>query len=89
MSLLIGAKDLERRRGEIAGSADLAAVRRRLRDGLAGFLERPLFVPEGKALLSRWGSLCKDEGAELGFDPASPHAQRCTRCGRIWSTEQS
>ncbi|MEK6609916.1 MAG: heparinase II/III family protein [Gemmatimonadota bacterium] len=89
MTLLIGAKDLERRSGEIAGSADLAAAHRRLRDGLSGFLERPLYVPDAKALLSRWGSLCKDEGAELGFDPASPHAQRCTTCGRIWSTEQA
>ncbi len=89
MSLLISADAFEARRSAITGAADLAAVRERLRAGLAGFVGRPLYVPEAKAMLSRWGSLCKDDGAELGFDPASPHAQRCTLCGRLWSTEAS
>ncbi|MBI1723093.1 MAG: heparinase II/III family protein [Gemmatimonadetes bacterium] len=89
MSLLIGVEDLETRRSEIAASADLVAVEARLSAALGAFLDRPLYVPEAKAILSRWGSLCRDDGAELGFDPFSPHAQRCTACERIWSTEQS
>ncbi len=88
-SILIGPEALAARAGAVAASADLAAVGRGLRDDLAAFLSRPLHVPETKALLSRWGGRCRDDGAELSFDPASPHAQRCSKCGRIWDTEQS
>ena len=88
-SLLVAPDDLERRRAELAASPDLAALKTRLAGELDAFATRPLYVPEAKALLSRWGSLCRDDGAELGFDPWSPAAQRCTHCGRTWSTEQS
>ncbi len=88
-SLLISPEDLERRRSEIAAAPDLAAIHARLAGELAAFAERPLYVPQEKALLSRWGSACHDDGAELAFDPWSPQAQRCSRCGRIWATEQS
>ncbi len=89
MSLLGSREDVAARRAVIAGSPDLTALRDRLARELAPFLDRPLYVPAQKALLSRWGSLCRDDGADLGFDPFSPDAQRCTRCGRVWSTEQS
>ena len=88
-SLLIAPDALERRRGDVAASSDLTALDAHLRADVGDFVARPLYVPEAKALLSRWGSLCHDDGAELAFDPWSPHAQRCTRCGRIWATEQS
>ena len=88
-SALVSGEALERRRAEIAGAPDLVALQSRLTADLSDFLTRPLYVPEAKALLSRWGSACRDDGAELGFDPWSPQAQRCTRCGRIWATEQS
>ena len=89
MSLLWTAETVAERRALVARSADLSALRDRLTLDLTPFLERPLYVPGEKALLSRWGSLCRDDGAELGFDPWAPEAQRCTRCGRVWSTEQS
>lgn len=89
MSLLWTAGTVAERRALVETSAELTALRDRLTVELKPFLERPLFVPEEKALLSRWGSLCRDDGAELGFDPYAPEAQRCSRCGRIWSTEQS
>ena len=89
MSLLMGPHDAGPRRDAIENSADLRSLRERLEEDLAPFLERPLYVPPEKALLSRWGSLCRDDGAELAFDPFSPDAHRCTRCGRIWSTEQA
>ena len=88
-SVLVSPDALERRRGELSASPDLAALDSRLRAEVGEFVTRPLYVPEAKALLSRWGSLCRDDGAELAFDPWSPHAQRCARCGRIWVTEQS
>lgn len=88
-SVLVDPESLEGRRADLAASRDLAALDARLRAELDEFARRPLYVPEAKALLSRWGSACHDDGAELGFDPWSPQAQRCTACGRIWSTEQS
>jgi hypothetical protein len=89
LSVLVTPDALERRGTEVAASSDLSALVSRLRAEIAEFAARPLYVPEAKALLSRWGSSCRDDGAELAFDPWSPHAQRCTRCGRIWATEQS
>ena len=88
-SVLVSPDALERRRGDMAASPDLQALDARLRAEVGEFVARPLYVPEAKALLSRWGSLCRDDGAELAFDPTSPQAQRCTRCGRIWTTEQT
>ncbi len=87
--VLMTAEALERRRAEVASSPEPAAILARLRADADAFAARPLYVPEAKALLSRWGSACRDDGAELGFDPWSPHAQRCSLCGRAWSTEQS
>ena len=89
MSLIVSADDLQQRRAAVARSPDLAAVAAGLAAEVARVLAQPLYVPEAKALLSRWGSTCREDEAELGFDPFSPHAQRCTRCGRIYDTEQS
>lgn len=88
MSLLCSREGIAGRRAAIQDSPDLVALRERLARDLVPFLERPLHIPAEKALLSRWGSLCRDDRADLGFDPFSPEAQRCTRCGRVWSTEQ-
>jgi hypothetical protein len=89
VSLLLTSGGLEERRGALAASPALTAVRDHLARDLAPFLDRPLYVPAEKALLSRWGSLCRDDGAELAFDPFSPDKHRCSRCGRVWSTEQA
>jgi hypothetical protein len=88
-SILVAPGELERRRHQIASSPDLTSLKTRLCAVGGEFVERPLYVPEAKALLSRWGSLCRDDGAELAFDPLTPQAQRCSKCGRIWATEQS
>jgi hypothetical protein len=87
--VLVSPETLERRRAEIAAAPALVTLQARLAAELAEFVARPLYVPDAKALLSRWGSACRDDGAELAFDPWSPQAHRCTRCGRIWATEQS
>jgi hypothetical protein len=89
MSVLIPAEELQARRSAIASSSDLMALDRHLATDIARVLAHPLYVPEGKALLSRWGAHCRDDEAELAFDPFSPHEHRCTRCGRVWNTEQT
>jgi hypothetical protein len=60
-----------------------------LADSIAADLEivmaRPLYVPEEKALLSRAGGRCEDDGTQLEFDPYSPDAHRCPQCGRVYT----
>ena len=87
--MLITPDALAARRDQVAASPDLAGIRAGLVADVDRLLAQPLYVPEAKALLSRWGAHCRDDGAELGFDPFAPHAHKCTQCGRIWSTEQS
>ena len=89
MSLLLSPDELLARRSTIAASPELAALDRHLTADVARLLAQPLYVPEQKALLSRWGAHCRDDEAELAFDPFSPHAHRCRRCGIVTATEQS
>jgi hypothetical protein len=89
MSVLITAEELRARRSAIATSPDLTALDRHLAADITQVLAHPLYVPEKKALLSRWGAHCRDDEAELAFDPFTPHEHRCTRCGRVWNTEQT
>ena len=76
MTILVSADGLLARRAEERTSKDLAALGEHLDAGIARVLEHPLYVPEAKALLSRWGAHCRDDEAELGFDPFSPRIQR-------------
>ncbi len=89
MSLIISADELSRRRAAIPSSPDLSAIDDRIRAEIAAVLSKPLYVPEQKALLSRWGAHCRDDEAELLFDPFSPDEHRCSLCGRVWSDEQT
>jgi hypothetical protein len=85
---MVTAEEIEARSALTAGSADLAA----LRDGLAGsaapLIARMPPVPAVKALLSRNGGICPQDGAPLAFDPWSPDVHRCTRCGREHTSER-
>jgi hypothetical protein len=77
--LLLRATDVAARRAAAAtGLAPLAAS---LQTDLDAVLARELFVPPEKARLTRVGGRCTVEGALLGFDPWSPHRQRCPSCG--------
>ena len=49
---------------------------------LEPLLQREIYFPREKALLSRTGGRCPDDGELLIFDPYSPHEHRCLRCGR-------
>lgn len=89
MTVLLSVDELAERQRLIAKSPELAAIAAHLRSDVGRVLDHPLYVPEQKALLSRWGASCRDDEAPLAFDPFSPDEQRCTKCGRIWQTEQS
>jgi hypothetical protein len=77
---------LEARRDEIAASADLTALLDRLVTRAAPVLAKMPPVPRVKAMLSRDGGVCPDDGAPLRFDPWSPDSHRCTRCGKEFSS---
>jgi hypothetical protein len=85
---MLTAADLDARRDLLGASADLAALARRLAERAAPLLARPLAIPRHKALLSADGGVCPDDGAALEFDPWSPAAHRCRRCGRTFAGER-
>jgi hypothetical protein len=81
MTLLVSAEALRARRAHAAGPLDSLA--RSLAADLRAVIDRPLYVPERKALLSREGGRCRRDGTLLDFDPFAPHAHRCPRCGEM------
>jgi Heparinase II/III-like protein/Carbohydrate family 9 binding domain-like len=85
---VVTAEELVARRAVIAGSPDLQALLAHLRDRARPVRERPPVIPEHKALLSADGGVCPDDGAGLAFDPWSPAAHRCPRCGKTWTGER-
>ncbi len=85
---LLLAGDLATRRDQIAASPDLTALLLRLVARAAPVLERMPPVPAVKAMLSRDGGHCPDDGAPLRFDPWSPGRHRCPRCGKDFTSER-
>jgi hypothetical protein len=85
---VVTADELAARREQIARSTALQALRAHLRERAAPVLARLPEVPRAKALLSVDGGVCPDDGAGLAFDPWSPSAHRCPRCGTVFSGER-
>ncbi len=85
---MLTASDLDVRRELLGASPDLGALARRLAERAAPLMSRRPVRPAHKALLSTDGGVCPDDGATLAFDPWSPGAHRCPRCGRTFSGER-
>src|SRR5690242_8079426 len=85
MSLLLSDEAL-RVRTPVAHT-ELAPLADSLARELAPVLERPLFIPSEKALLSREGGRCPRDGVMLDFDPFSPQRHRCPVCGEVYTGE--
>ena len=83
MSLLVS-DDVLRVRSAVA-AGDLQPLARGLTSELAPLIERDLYLPREKALLSREGGRCSRDGATLEFDPFSPHRHRCPLCGDVYT----
>ncbi len=79
---MVTAEQLAARRQAIATAPDLAALAAHIARRNAPVLDRVPPVPEVKALLSIDGGRCPADGAVLGFDPWSPDAHVCPRCGQ-------
>ena len=86
MSLLVDATGLEERRALAAGP--LAPLTASLRSDLDRLLREGFEVPHEKALLSRDGGRCARDGTLLRFDPFSPRAHTCPRCGAVYTRER-
>src|SRR4029077_17967788 len=75
-------EDIGARRAAIEQSAALRALRDRLIARARPLMECMPPVPRTKALLSRDGGVCPDDGGPLSFDPWNPDRHRCATCGR-------
>ena len=85
---MVTAEQLAARRAAIAGAKDLQALQARQIERAAPVLSRMPLIPEHKALLSQDGGVCPDDGTALTFDPWSPGAHRCPRCGKTFTGER-
>jgi hypothetical protein len=85
MTLLLDRNELDER-GNLAAGA-LRSLADSIFDDLREVIERPLYLPEQKALLSREGGRCLADGAMLDFDPFSPRSHRCPNCGKSYDGE--
>src|SRR3954464_12119627 len=83
--LLIDAARLTERGGIARGA--LAPLHDSLREDLQPVLAPRPEVPRVKALLSRAGGRCENDGTLLDFDPRSPNVHRCPRCGTLHEGE--
>ena len=85
---MVTADELAARRRVIGESQDLQALLAQLRERARPVLDHMPPIPKHKALLSSDGGVCPDDGTTLTFDPWSPSAHRCPRCGKTWTGER-
>jgi hypothetical protein len=76
------------RREAVSAAPELRALLSAIERRNAPLLARPPIVPTVKALLSRDGGVCPNDGAPLVFDPWSPDQHACSRCGKPWNGER-
>ena len=81
--LLLNPDQVDDRRRATAPGRELGALYDSLAAELEPLLRHGFTVPAAKALLSRDGGRCADDGTVLDFDPFSPEDHRCARCGRV------
>ena len=79
---------LAARREAVAGSPDLSRLAARLAERAARVLERRPPIPAAKALLSVDGGVCPNDHTALRYDPWSPSAHTCPRCGKAYGGER-
>ncbi len=67
----------------IEQAPDLAALARRLGERVRRITTRRPVVPALKGMLTADGGFCPVDRTPLVFDPWSPEAHRCPRCGQV------
>ena len=84
--LLLDPTRIHHRRAMAAGP--LAPLARSLATELEPLMGREPFVPAEKARMTRLGGRCPTDRMLLDFDPWSPRAHRCPRCGATYVDEE-
>jgi len=84
----VTAEILAARRAAVAASPDLSRLLARLVERAGPVLERRPAIPEVKALLSVDGGVCPADHSALRYDPWSPSAHVCPRCGASYAGER-
>ncbi|HKO15490.1 MAG TPA: heparinase II/III family protein, partial [Gemmatimonadaceae bacterium] len=87
MSLLASSASIRERAVVVGVGGSLAPLASSLAGDLMPLIERELYVPADKALLSRAGGRCPVDAVNLEFDPLSPDAHRCPVCGSTYRGE--
>jgi hypothetical protein len=72
----------------LPADADRVRLLATLRERAAPLLARPPIIPRVKALLSRNGGICPDDGTPLRFDPWSGDRHGCPRCGQAFTGDR-
>jgi hypothetical protein len=85
---MLTAEELDLRRADIETSPELCALLERLVERAGPVLARMPELPSQKALLTADGGVCPQDGTRLTFDPWSPRAHRCPRCGKQYQGER-
>ncbi len=89
MSLLVSNDALAARAAALRfPAAPLALLGASLLADLHAAVDRPIEIPERKAMLSRDGGRCPQHGVPLDFDPFEPHDHRCPVDGAVWRGER-
>lgn len=86
VTALLSPAQLGERRAAARGP--LAALADSLAADLLPLLASEPFVPRVKARLTRAGGRCPRDESTLDFDPFSPRAHRCPRCGGIFEGDE-
>jgi hypothetical protein len=85
VTVLLDAAQLAARRHTLTES--LRALADSLAADLDPVLARELLIPSEKARMTRRGGRCERDGTLLDFDPFSPRAHRCPRCGTVFDDD--
>jgi hypothetical protein len=86
--MLLKPDDVAGRRATVVEWPALGRLAEYLGRYLDPMLAAPLYLPDQKALLSRDGGVCVEDGSRLVFDPLSPDLHTCPRCGREFRGER-
>jgi len=85
---MVTLEELNALAARLPADPDRARLLATLRERSAPLLARPPIVPRVKALLSRNGGICPDDGSPLRFDPWSGDKHTCPRCGQVFTGER-
>lgn len=85
---MLTAEELDALRSAVATDPDRGGLLATLQQRGAPLLAALPHIPRAKALLSKDGGFCPDDGATLRFDPWSPERHECPRCGKAFSGDR-